>query len=162
MNIKSKDKIMPMNQIGSLKKLVGSQKVVLVGGCFDVFHFGHLKFLQAAKNQGDVLIVALEPDSFIRSHKKRKPVHTQTERAQILASLQIADFIFLLPQMKSDKEYFEFTKTISPDVIAVTRGDPQLKNKKHQAEIVGAKIISVTPVIKDFSTTKIIHYATQT
>jgi cytidyltransferase-like protein len=158
----SNDKIMPMNQLSSLKKLVGNQRVVLVGGCFDVFHFGHLTFLQAAKEQGDILVIALESDAFILNNKKRKPVHTQIERAQILANLLIADFIFLLPELKSDEEYFEFTKTVSPHIIAVTRGDSQLKNKQDQAKLVGAKVVVVTPVVKDFSTTKIIHYASQT
>ncbi len=156
------NKILPMGQIQLLKKLVKNQKVVLVGGCFDVFHFGHLKFLQAAKQQGDVLVIALESDAFIVTNKKRKPFHTQYERAQILASLHIADVIFLLPMLKSDQDYFAFTQTVSPHVIAVTRGDSQLKNKQHQAKLVGAKVVVVTPVIKDFSTTKIINYASTT
>ncbi len=159
MKYRSGDKIVPVGSIESIKKLIGRQKIVLVGGCFDVFHYGHLKFLQAAKKQGDVLIIALEPDEFIVSSKKRRPVHTQYERAQILASLLIADYIFLLPHFKSDDEYARFTRTIAPHIIAVTKGDLQLKNKKIQAQSVGARLVTVTPVIKDFSTTKIIHYA---
>ena len=44
-----------------------NKKTVLVGGCFDVFHFGHLQFLNSAKEQGDYLIVILEPDEVIKS-----------------------------------------------------------------------------------------------
>ena len=46
------------------------KKIVLVGGCFDLIHYGHLKFLEAAKEQGDFLIVALESDEFIKKHKR--------------------------------------------------------------------------------------------
>ncbi len=40
----------------------GNQRVVLVGGCFDILHFGHIEFLKKAREAGDYLIVALEPD----------------------------------------------------------------------------------------------------
>lgn len=161
MNHNFKEKIVAMDHLTSLKRVVGKQKIVLVGGCYDVFHFGHLKFLEGAKRQGDILIIALESDNFIIKNKRRKPVHSQYERAQVLAMLQIADFIILLPMLKSDEEYLEFTRKVSPHIIAITRGDPQLANKKKQAQLIGAKVVSVTPVIKDFSTTRIIHYAAQ-
>src|SRR6476620_9605469 len=44
---------------------VSDQKIVLVGGCFDVLHYGHVEFLKNAKSQGHILVVALEPDEKI-------------------------------------------------------------------------------------------------
>jgi cytidyltransferase-like protein len=127
------------------------QKIVLVGGCFDILHFGHLQFLKAAKKEGEVLIVALESDEFIEKRKNRKPVHTQDQRAELLAEIGIVDFVIMLPYLKSDDEYTEMVRRVAPSVIAVTAGDPQIKNKKSQA-----RVAVVTPVIKNFSTTKIL------
>src|SRR6266403_2209747 len=60
----------------------GDKKIVLVGGCFDIIHFGHIQFLQKAKEAGDYLIVALEPDERIINYKKRTPIHTQQVNKQ--------------------------------------------------------------------------------
>lgn len=132
------------------------KKIVLVGGCFDLLHYGHFTFLKKAKEQGDYLIVAVESDEFIQKHKKRKPIHTQRERAEILSELKYIDKVILLPYISSDAGYETFVKKIHPDVIAVTEGDPQLTNKKRQAAIVGGRVEIVTPMLGDYSTREII------
>ncbi|MBI5122369.1 adenylyltransferase/cytidyltransferase family protein [Candidatus Roizmanbacteria bacterium] len=133
----------------------GNKKTVLVGGCFDLIHFGHLKFLEKAKEQGDFLIVALESDEFIKKHKKKLPVHQQLERAEILANLNMIDLIILLPLFKTNNDYFNLVKKISPQIIAVTVGDPQLENKKKQALEVDAEVKEVVTNLKNFSTRNI-------
>ena len=132
-----------------------NKKTVLVGGCFDLIHFGHLKFLEAAKEQGDFLIVALESDEFIKKHKKKLPVHRQSERAEILANLNMIDLIILLPLFKTNNDYSDLVKKVSPNIIAVTVGDQQLENKKKQAIEVGAEVKEVITNLKNFSTRNI-------
>ena len=132
------------------------KKIVLVGGCFDLFHYGHLQFLKAAKKQGNYLIVALESDQFIKLKKKRLPVHTQNQRAAMLTELRTVNQVIKLPFLTNNKDYLTLVKKIKPAVIAVTAGDPQLKNKQKQAQTVGAKVKVVTPLIKNFSSTSII------
>ena len=132
-----------------------NKKTVLVGGCFDLIHFGHLKFLEKAKEQGDFLIVALESDEFIKKHKKKLPVHRQSERAEILSNLNMIDLIILLPLFKTNNDYFDLVKKISPHIIAVTVGDQQLENKKKQALEVGAEVKEVVTNLKNFSTKNI-------
>ena len=132
------------------------KKIVLVGGCFDLLHYGHITFLKQAKKYGDSLVVALESDEFILIRKKRKPVHTQKQRAEILAELRVVDTIICLPLFTTDSEYYELVQEIQPAVIVVTEGDKQLDNKKKQAGLVEARL-EVAPYVKSFSTTNILQ-----
>ena len=135
------------------------KKVVLVGGCFDVLHPGHIIFLEKAKKQGDFLIVLLESDEKIKELKgKSRPVHTQKERAAILRSLKSVDQVILLPYMKNDDDYERLIQNLKPDVIAATSGVPDNFHKERIAKITGAKIKYVTKIIGDYSTTNILTH----
>jgi FAD synthetase len=144
-------------QASAYKPLKG-QRVVLVGGCFDVLHIGHIEFLSASKKNGDYLIVALEPDASIKNYKKRKPVHTQLQRAKILSHLRDVDEVLLLPSLKGFEAYKKLVEDINPSVIGITQGDPQINNKKLQAQLVGAKIVEVMPHLEGYSSSKIIGH----
>lgn len=148
--------IISYSEIKGFLKAFEGKKTVLIGGCFDLIHYGHLQFLIQAKNQGNYLIILLESDKFIKKNKKRESIHTQDERAEILANFQMVDMVIKIPYFSSDEDYLNIVKIINPKVIAVTEGDLQLKNKKNQARLVGAKIVIVTPLLKKFSTRKII------
>lgn len=152
------DKIISYKNLSRALKKIKPRTKVLAGGCFDILHPGHLKFLEAAKKQGEVLIVALESDENIRRLKgKNRPVNPQNVRAKNLASLSFVDYIILLPELKTDKDYTNLVLKIKPEVIAVTKNDPRIKKKKSQAELVGAKVIPVIPYLKEYSTTKILN-----
>ncbi len=133
------------------------KKTVLVGGCFDLLHYGHLTFLKKAKEQGDYLVVAVESDEFIKKKKKKEPIHNQNQRAEILASIIFVDLVVKLPYFPSDKEYYQLVEKINPSVIAVTKGDPQLQNKKKQAEKIGSRVEVVTSLLDPFSSKNIIR-----
>lgn len=128
------------------------KKIVLVGGCFDVLHYGHVYFLKKAKKLGDFLVVALESDANTRKLKGHKrPIHTQKQRAEMLKSLRFVDKVILLPP---SPDYLSLVKKVRPDVIAATQGDSLIKNKEKLAKLVGAKVV-VIPKIKTSSTTQI-------
>jgi len=148
--------IIPYSKINLFRKLFKDKKTVLVGGCFDLIHFGHLQFLKKAKASGNFLIVALEPNEFIKKNKRENPIHNQKERAEVLSSLNIVDLVVSLSYFSSNKEYLDMVKAIGPKIIAVTEGDPQLENKKKQIEEIGGQLKVVTPLLKKFSTRKII------
>jgi cytidyltransferase-like protein len=135
--------------------LPSPQRIILVGGCFDILHFGHIQFLQKAKESGQYLVVALEPDERIAQYKKRMPTHTQQQRAHNLLALRSVDQVILLPSLQGFDDYLTLVKTINPDIIAVTSGDTQLANKQKQADAVGAQLIVVTDRIEPFSSSKI-------
>lgn len=64
-NVMNNNKIIPYSSFSAIQNALQGKKVILTGGCFDIFHFGHLSLLQAAEKQGDILVVALESDEFI-------------------------------------------------------------------------------------------------
>jgi len=123
------------------------ERVVLVGGCFDVLHFGHIEFLKEAKHLGDYLIIALESDENVKRRKgENRPIHTQNQRKEMLLSVKFVDEVVALPDMKEDKEYTDMVVSINPLIIAVTEGDPHLSHKKQQAVQIGASIIEIPKV----------------
>ena len=145
------NKIITLKQLDKIERSRG--KLVLVGGCFDIFHIGHLRFLEEAKKTGDLLLVALEPDKTVKKLKgKTRPIHNQTERSQILAELFTVDYVLLLESLNTDAQYFSLVKKIKPDIIAVTENDPILEKKKKQAEEVGGKIIIIPKLITPSTT----------
>lgn len=122
-------------------------KKVLVGGCFDLLHFGHIKFLEEAKRLGDYLIVALESDENVRKMKgEARPIHTQEQRKIMLESLRFVDEIIALPPLNSDEDYAKLVTQIAPTVIAVTEGDPMEEKKRTHAKHVGASIAVISKV----------------
>jgi len=124
-----------------------SKKIVLVGGCFDLLHYGHISFLKQAKALGDYLIVALEADQNVRFAKgDNRPIHSQQQRKEMLTSLSFVDEVIPLPPMNQDFQYFNLVEKIHPQIIAITEGDPVVDKKLKQAEQVGAKLVEIPKV----------------
>jgi FAD synthetase len=124
-----------------------NQKIVLVGGCFDLLHFGHISFLKQAKAYGDYLIVALESDENVRKSKgASRPIHAQSQRKEMLLALSCVDEVIELPPMTKDEEYFALIKNIKPDVIALTEGDPILDKKTEQANLSDTKVVMISKI----------------
>jgi rfaE bifunctional protein nucleotidyltransferase chain/domain len=139
-----------------------SKDIVLVGGCFDILHLGHILFLEKAKEKGEILFVWIEPDETIRQRKgEHRPIHTQQERAQVIAALACVDYVILLPHFTTNVEYDNLVKNIKPAIIAATEGDPEIMHKQRSAKAAGAQIIYVTKNIKGKSTTRLAELVAQ-
>lgn len=128
---------------------------MLVGGVFDILHYGHIHFLKKAASFGDRLIVALESDKNVKKLKgKTRPIHPQNQRREMLESLTFVDEVIILGNDMKDADYDLFVQKVRPNIIAVTKGDPVLTKKLNQARRVGARLIEI-PKIKGISTTQI-------
>ena len=132
-------------------------KTVLVGGCFDILHYGHIHFLKKAKGLGTYLVVALESDQNIKKLKGNgRPIHSQIQRREILESIDFVDEVISLPDSMTDNDYWRLVESVKPQIIAVTKGDPIIDKKRNQAEKFGAKLIEIEK-IKVPSTSQIIN-----
>jgi len=89
-------------------------KVIFTNGCFDLLHYGHVRYLQNARVQGDFLVVAINSDEIIRTLKgKGRPVIPQMERAHLLASLQCVDAVIVFTEDKP----LNLLRELQPDIL---------------------------------------------
>jgi D-glycero-beta-D-manno-heptose 1-phosphate adenylyltransferase len=95
------------------------KKIVATNGCFDLLHVGHVRYLQAARALGDLLVVGLNGDRSVRELKGAgRPITTQSERAEILAALACVDLVTIFPEIRATK----FLAAVRPAVY-VKGGD---------------------------------------
>ncbi len=90
------------------------RKLVFTNGCFDILHEGHVSYLEAARQQGDCLLVGLNNDASIRSIKgPERPVNNENSRARVLAALGCVDHVVLF----GDDTPLELIAGLLPDVL---------------------------------------------
>ncbi len=99
-------------------------RVVLAGGVFDIIHPGHIYTLHAAKALGDVLVVVVATDNTSEKMKKRRPLHTQEQRQELVESLSMVD-ICLIGQ---ENDIFKTVNHVRPQIIAL--GYDQIHQEK--------------------------------
>ena len=126
------------------------KKVVFTNGCFDILHFGHIKYLEKARNLGDLLVVGLNSDESVKRLKgNSRPINKAYERACLLASLYFVDFVVIF----DEDTPLELIKALKPDIL--------VKGKDYEGkEVVGANIVREVQLIDfedGFSTSKIIE-----
>ena len=130
------------------------KRIVFTNGCFDILHYGHIKYLQDAKNLADVLVLGLNSDSSIRKIKgSARPINKQLDRARVLSALTCVDYLTIF----SEDTPLRLIKLIQPDVL-VKGGDWQAE-KIVGADFVkshGGKVLAIS-YINGYSTTKLIN-----
>jgi rfaE bifunctional protein nucleotidyltransferase chain/domain len=134
-------------KVAKLKSQGG--KIVFTNGCFDLLHIGHIRYLKEAKKLGDLLIVGLNSDASVRQLKPQRPLNEESQRAEVLASLEMVDFVILF----SEDTPYELIKSIKPDVL-VKGGDWK------KEEIVGSDLVPEVhslPYVPGVSTSGIIE-----
>ena len=139
------------------------KKIVIAGGCFDILHIGHIRFLEASKKEGDVLFILLENDESVKKLKgEDRPINTQEERALVLEALKPVDYVVNLPSMNSNTDYDKLILNLKPDVITTTKKSGQVIHNLRQAKLTGAKLALVVNRISNKSTTRLAQLISKT
>jgi D-glycero-beta-D-manno-heptose 1-phosphate adenylyltransferase len=97
------------------KRNGGGARVVFANGCFDTLHVGHVRYLEGARREGDILVVAVNSDSSVCKLKgPGRPILQESARANLVAALRAVDYVILFsePNVESLLEF------LRPDVHA--------------------------------------------
>ena len=101
-----------------------AQSIVFTNGCFDVIHFGHIHYLKKSKDLGDILIVGVNSDASIKRLKgEGRPVNCQSDRINVIAALQMIDYVYCFDEDTPIK----IIDIIKPDIYT-KGGDYPLDN----------------------------------
>jgi len=130
------------------------ERITLANGCFDLLHVGHVRYLQAAKELGGKLVVAVNSDSSVRTLKgESRPIMPEHERAEILAALASVDAVVIF----SEPDVRALIREIQPDIQA--KGTDYTAESVPERDVVtsyGGRVAIVGDP-KDHSATEIIR-----
>ncbi|MFN2542559.1 MAG: adenylyltransferase/cytidyltransferase family protein [Chthoniobacterales bacterium] len=152
------EKVVEMEQLARRAKPLrdAGKKIVATNGCFDLLHLGHVRYLEAARKRGDVLIVGLNGDASVRELKGAgRPLNDERARAEVLAALECVDLVTIFSDVRATR----FIELVKPDVY-VKGGDynSETLNAKEVAalEKIGAKI-DIVPFVIGYSTSRLLE-----
>ena len=133
------------------------KKIVHCHGCFDLMHIGHIKYFQASKKMGDVLIVTLTPDIYVDKGPGR-PVFNQSLRAESIAALECVDYVAINKWPTAE----ETLKLLRPDIYVKGQEFEKLEDKTGKiqkenkiVEEIGAQMRFTHEIV--YSSTKLIN-----
>lgn len=135
------------------RRLAGAT-LVFTNGCFDLLHIGHVRYLQQAKQFGDILVVGVNSDASVQQLNKGpgRPITPASQRAEIVAALEWVDFVVIF----DEPDPLCVIQALTPDVL-VKGGDWALEHiiGRDHVESHGGRVYAI-PLIPDISTSRII------
>lgn len=140
-------KIIDYTQIKNIAEQLKAdgKTIVFTNGCFDILHVGHVRYLQAARELGDCLILGLNSDQSVRTLKgPTRPINNQADRAEVLSALSAVDYVVIFEEPTAENLIHQ----IKP-AIYVKGGDYNIKDLP-EASIVsqyGGQTILIPEVI---------------
>jgi rfaE bifunctional protein nucleotidyltransferase chain/domain len=150
-----------MARIVSLDALVGDtqelraqgKRIVLTNGAFDLLHVGHVRYLQAAKAFGDVLVVAVNSDASVKRAKgPQRPVVSESERAELVSALACVDYVTVF----SDDTVVPIIRALKPDVHAKGTDYTEESVPERDEVIANGGIVKIAGDPKNHSTTALV------
>jgi D-beta-D-heptose 7-phosphate kinase / D-beta-D-heptose 1-phosphate adenosyltransferase len=150
------EKIIALPELRLLAPRLQAQgkRLVFTNGCFDLLHWGHIKFLEESRRLGDILIVALDTDESVRRVKGPcRPVINQDQRLRMLAALEAVDYVTV------------FSSEQLPGILAALKPDILTKGSNYPAaEVSGREVVQdyggqvvIIPITDPVSITGLIH-----
>ena len=132
------------------------KRIVFTNGVFDILHPGHLRYLQAARRHGDLLIVGLNSDASVRRNKgPSRPINPEQERAELLEALDCVDAVSVF----DDDTPADIIRRVQPDILVKGADWPadQIVGRD-TVEARGGRVI-LEPIEQGYSTTALIERA---
>lgn len=129
-------------------------RIVLTSGTYDLLHIGHAKYLEKAKELGDVLIVGVDSDEKVRARKgPNRPVVSETERIEILSHLRSVDVITF--KNLNDPKHHLIT-IINPDVLVISKSTGHTDEKIDEIKsCFSGKLVILEPQAQTSTTAKV-------
>jgi rfaE bifunctional protein nucleotidyltransferase chain/domain len=149
-------KILDRSEAAEVRNRHPGKTIVFTNGCFDILHAGHVRYLAAAKQLGDVLVVGLNGDESVRELKgEGRPLNSQEDRAEVLAALEAVDYVIIFSEKRADN----LLRQTRPQVYA--KGGDYTVNSLDPDEVValkeiGAKI-EILLLVPGRSTSKVVE-----
>ncbi len=130
------------------------QRIVFTNGCFDLMHIGHTRYLQAARDLGDVLVVGVNTDASVRGLRKGpgRPIVSESQRAEVVAALSCVDYVVLFDEPDPGRLIAE----LQPDVLV--KGGDWTPDRIIGRDVVeaGGGIVKTIPLVPGVSTTALV------
>jgi D-beta-D-heptose 7-phosphate kinase/D-beta-D-heptose 1-phosphate adenosyltransferase len=130
------------------------KRIAFTNGVFDILHPGHVRYLQAARAHGDLLIVGLNSDASVRRNKgPERPINPESERAEVLGALACVDAVSIF----DDDTPADIIRRVQPDILVKGSDWPadQIVGRD-TVEARGGRVI-LEPLEQGFSTSSIIE-----
>jgi rfaE bifunctional protein nucleotidyltransferase chain/domain len=154
--MKARDKVKTAEELEGVCRSARERRfcVVFTNGCFDLLHVGHVRYLEVARDLGDLLVVAVNSDSSVKQIKgPLRPIVGEAERCELVAALHCVDYVCLF----DTPDPLPLIQLLKPNILV--KGEDWPLDKTVGAEEVmrtGGKVVHV-PLISGASTTKIIE-----
>ncbi len=152
----ARDKVLFLDDLEMVIESLRAEKrcIVFTNGCFDLLHIGHLRYLEAARNLGDCLLVGMNSDASVRRVKgHQRPIMPEKERAELLCGLHCVDHVVLF----DTPDPLPLIEKVKPDVLV--KGADWTLEKIVGADYIrdrGGKVVRI-PLVPRVSTTSIIE-----
>jgi rfaE bifunctional protein nucleotidyltransferase chain/domain len=152
----AESKLVPFDRLEALGETLRRQgkRIVTTNGCFDILHWGHLKYLEEARALGDVLVCGVNADASVRGlNGAGRPITPESLRALQLAALESIDHVAIFTEATPER----FLECVRP-AIHVKGGDYEGKEIPERAVMkrLGGKVVCV-PVVPGLSTTALLE-----
>jgi D-beta-D-heptose 7-phosphate kinase/D-beta-D-heptose 1-phosphate adenosyltransferase len=151
MKVLTRDQLVPLLRAERTR----GKRIVFTNGCFDLMHVGHTRYLQAAKDLGDLLVVGVNGDASVRTLNKApdRPIVSESQRAEVVAALGSVDYVILF----DEPDPHSLIAALQPDVLV--KGGDWAVERIIGRDIVEARggVVRTIPLVPGVSSTSIIQ-----
>lgn len=149
--------VITKDNLNEIRHRHADKKIVLTSGTFDLFHAGHLSYLEQVKKHGDIVVVLLSGDARVKARKgSKRPIISENDRARILDGLKIVDYVLIDPSImkpdETDPIHAEILQQLKPDFYVTDGPDPRFYDLMEKS-----KFIILDRMNSEPSTTSIIE-----